>query len=452
MSNELKHIGLLGILAVVAIGVLGMYQGSLLPGNTNPSSGIYSLDLLKAQQEGNIARGDDEQRSLYTLARIYYISGDTDKALDTIAQYKEQYPDEKRIHYVAGLAHAYAGNFTRAGEEFQAFIDSGLATWPGYLDFAWVKFQQGSFDTASELLEEAVAQFGDNTWLNTSRGAVALAQGDTETAITYLEIARTQVAELTEEEWKENYSLNNPNNFSEEIAQMQTVIETNLAYAMGDDTPENIRDAIRAPFAGTSPLGVSGGIAVSACGDSCGTIQCISAANICGSVSTGTQSTCGGGCSASVPANPSGSCSVATACGVDATGYNGCNGQCNIVSYPFCTTTQNPDGDGAIEWITVGGGDGSGIGVTDVTCEIFASPTLVSEGASTVVRWISTETVSASISSSAGGTDSWSGTIGEQLTPPITQQTTFTLTCEGYDESTVTDSITVNVVPEWQEF
>jgi len=185
----------------------------------------------------------------------------------------------------------------------------------------------------------------------------------------------------------------------------------------------------------------------------CTTFSCISAANICGDISTGTQNSCTGICSAGVPANPSGSCSVATECGVNATGFNGCSGGCNITRYPFCTTVQNPDGDGEIEWITIGGdgnGDGSGYGATDILAEIFANPILVAQGTPTVIRWLSIETDSCEVSAPNG--DSWTGTTGEELTSDIEEEITYTLTCEGYEGTTFVDSVKVRVVPEWQEF
>lgn len=187
-------------------------------------------------------------------------------------------------------------------------------------------------------------------------------------------------------------------------------------------------------------------------GPICTTSQCISAANVCGDVSIGTHNSCTNACSASVPANPSGSCSLATACGVNATGFNGCSGQCNITQYPFCKTTQNPDGDGEIEWITLddGSGDGSGLGVTDVFAQIFAKPNIVAPGASTVIRWLSVETENCDVIGENG--DLFSGIRGEEVTGAILQETVYTLSCEGFDGSTVTDSVRVRVVPNWEEF
>jgi len=186
---------------------------------------------------------------------------------------------------------------------------------------------------------------------------------------------------------------------------------------------------------------------------SCSSYSCISAANICGDVNTGTQSSCGGGCSASVPANPSGTCEVTTLCGVNATGFNGCSGSCNITRYPFCKTVANPYGDGEIEWVTIGNGDGNGnggYGVTDIAAEIFARPILVVQGSQTIIRWLSTETESCTVTAPNG--DSWTGTEGEELSGDIEEETPYTLTCIGYDDSTVVDTVVVRVAPDWQEF
>ena len=420
------------------------------------SGAYYDVRRAASLLERTSVEDPASKDALFTLARIYYITGDTDKSLAAIAQYKELFPDEKRIYYVSGLANAYAGNLRAAEEEFKTFIASGLSRWPGYLDLAWVYFKQGNLNDAADTLDSAIARFGDNAWLNTSRGAVALAQEDRDEALAYLLRAREQVEKLTEDEWRANYSLNDPNRAREGIEKLRTVIETNIAYAQGDTLPADAADALSASFASASPLGVAKGLAVSACGDSCGTESCISAANICGDVNVGTRSTCSESsntCSASVPPNPSGTCSVATECGVNATGYIGCNGQCNITRYPFCKTVNNTIDESNIEWITVGnvGSGGGEVGVTDITCDIVASPTLVVPNGRTVIRWLSTETVSGAITSSSNG-DNWSGLRGEEVTSELTEETTYTLTCEGYDGTVITDSVTVDIVPQWQEF
>lgn len=443
------YIALLVAIVLVAGAWLG---GASMESGMTTGSG-YDLTQMQADFETALLNDPSDEQSLYTLARIYYISGQYDRSLAAIAAYEELYPDNERIHYVAGLAHTYAGDLDAAKEAFTAFIDSGLATWPGYLDLASVYFQQGEFDEAESVLVDAVNMFGENAWLNTSRGAVALAQGENEDARIFLSQARTQAQDITLAQWRENYSLNDPSKFESEIAQMKAVIEANLALANDSTTPAKVlAHALHAPFAHVSPAGVSTGFTVSACGDSCINTNCISAANICGQVSTGTQDSCGGNvCSATVPPNPAGTCTVATPCG-NAEGFVGCNGGCNITRYPVCLSTTNPGGTGEVTWIVLGDGpDGSGIGVTDIAAEITVFPALVNPGGQTVVRWVSTETVECTVTGENG--DQWTGPVaGEQISGPITQETDYLLSCEGYDGSTVTDVATVRIVPVWQEF
>ncbi len=452
MTNT-KDIGvivvLLFVIGFIAVDFSGKVSSSVVE-NTDVSE-PYSLEGLATEYEDRLALDENDKDALFSLARIYYIGNQTEKSLTAIAQYKERYPEEKRIYYISGLANAYGGNLRVAELEFLEFIDSGLSRWPGYLDLAWVYFQQGEFDQSQEKLDIALENFGSNMWLNTSRGAVALAQGENEESLRYLYRAQEQAKTVTVEEWRENYSLNDPAEFENEIDRMRAVIETNITYAQGGQTPSNIAEVLNATFASASPLGVSKGLAVSACGGSNVITSCVSAANICGQVNTGTQNSgTGNVCSATVPANPSGQISIPTACGVDAVGFLGCNGQYNITNYPFCTTTENPKGDGEVTWVTITDNSGNGIGVSGIFSDIFAVPALVSSGNSTVIRWLSTETASCTVTSTNG--DTWSGTIGEEVTTAITGETTYTVTCEGYDQSSISDSVIVDIVPNWEEF
>jgi len=175
MTNT-KDIGvivvLLFVIGFIAVDFSGKVSSSVVE-NTDVSE-PYSLEGLATEYEDRLALDENDKDALFSLARIYYIGNQTEKSLTAIAQYKERYPEEKRIYYISGLANAYGGNLRVAELEFLEFIDSGLSRWPGYLDLAWVYFQQGEFDQSQEKLDIALENFGSNMWLNTSRGAVAL--------------------------------------------------------------------------------------------------------------------------------------------------------------------------------------------------------------------------------------------------------------------------------------
>jgi len=452
------------LLAVVLIGMTYSYvsttpvsaEESIKKAESHLTADNYNLKAAVGEYQEALKADSQNKLALYGLARGHYILEDFDASFRAIAAYRDAYPEDARIDYIAGLANAYAGYLDASEASFNAFIASGLATWPAHLDLSWVHFKKGEFTDAQSQLEFAIDTYGANAWLLTALGAVEVALGENEAAQETLAQAKEHIAQISYEDWRANYTMNDPGEVEKEIAQMMEVADFNLALARGEGeeiSQTEILALLSVPFADSSHEGINKGLIVSACGNSCTTAQCISAANICGQVNTGTQSSCGGGCSAGVPANPSGSCSVATECGVNATGFNGCSGGCNITRYPFCTTVQNPDGDGEIEWITIGD-DGSGnsnLGATDVSVEIFAVPALVAQGTSTVVRWLSTETDSCEITTFQN-IDNWTGVIGEEISSEIVEETTYTITCEGYDGTTVTDSATVDIVPEWEEF
>lgn len=91
-----------------------------------------------------------------------------------------------------------------------------------------------------------------------------------------------------------------------------------------------------------------------------------------------------------------------------------------------------------------------GVGPGDVAADISVMPTFTRSGGVTFVRWLSTEAHSCTLTGTNG--DTWSALWGEEETSPITQETDYTLSCQGFDGSTVTDTATVRITPEWEEF
>lgn len=398
----------------------------------NAILGSYNIEEAKRSFEQVLIADPKHELALYNLARIYYIVNDYNKSLDAIAQYKSLYPEKKRIHYVAGLANAYAGNLSQAETEFRAFVASEEATsWPGYLDLAWILFQQGKQEEALTILTQAVGVFGeDNAWLNTSLGGVYVSLGQNEEAIEALTRAEDAYANITLEEWKVNFSFNDPAQLEKEMSLMGDVIAYNLKLARGERVDTTEAELLSIPFADPSPAGFAKGIVVSACGESCPHTTC-TPTNVCGVSNVGTYITCLASCSVSAPADPSGSCTVVSPCGT-LTGSIGCNGQCNLSSY--CGTNPGGDGDPA-----------------DIGADIIVSPALVQPGDTVVVTWSSTEMATCSITSNRNS-DVWSTILGQQTSSPITQETTYSLSCTAFDDSVLTDSATVNLVPDFQEF
>ena len=440
LDANTKLVGILG-LTLIAVLLLsgGGQKGTVEQHLAEARDAIivdYNIDTARTAYERVLGLDATNDMALFNLARIYYITNDYGKALAAIEKYKDLYPEKKRIHYIAGLTNAYAGNLPQAQHEFELFLDSGLSSWPGYLDLAWVMFQRGNIEDARDTLEVAIGLFGeDNAWLNTSLGAAYVALGEGEKAEEVLLRAHDAYQVLTLDEWKENFSFNDPAQLESEMAQMGDVIAYNLALARGE-TVGATAELLSVPFADPSPKGWGSGLAVSACGESCPHTTC-TPTNVCGESNVGEYVTCIDSCSVSAPADPSGTCEVVTPCGT-LSGYNGCNGQCNLTSYCSSDGTE----------VTL---EDENFDPSDISANLIVSPTFVQPGETVTVLWVSSEMASCSVTSNRNS-DAWATVVGSQTSSQITEETTYSLTCTAFDDTVVTDSATVNLVPDFQEF
>jgi len=172
--------------------------------------------------------------------------------------------------------------------------------------------------------------------------------------------------------------------------------------------------------------------------------------NVCKFVVPGTFRTCSDGSVTScvpnntsntiVPLNLGESCpAYSKKCDKVVDGFIGCNGVCNPYYNPDCIV------DPPCEELGTCPQPG------DITVDISAIPSLVTQGSKTVVSWNSTETDSCKVTNSAN-TNRWNGRTGEKNSSEIEGKTTYTLSCIGYDGSTISTSTAVRIVPKWQEF
>ena len=99
------------------------------------------------------------------------------------------------------------------------------------------------------------------------------------------------------------------------------------------------------------------------------------------------------------------------------------------------------------------GGQGTvNITVIDPTLSITATPSLLQSGSTSEIVWTTTYTNSCSVSEdNSNFIDSWSGISGTQTTSIIEEQTVYVLACQT-DGGPVSESVTVRLVPVFQEF
>jgi hypothetical protein len=116
-------------------------------------------------------------------------------------------------------------------------------------------------------------------------------------------------------------------------------------------------------------------------------------------------------------------------------------------------STLNPfDGEesGIIDYSSGDGGDGAYI-PPEPSLNISARPLLVRENQTTTITWTADNVESCTVRG-GNGDGPWYDESGSYDTSPIHGETTYTLTCEADDGSTPTDSVTVRIIPTWQEF
>lgn len=86
---------------------------------------------------------------------------------------------------------------------------------------------------------------------------------------------------------------------------------------------------------------------------------------------------------------------------------------------------------------------------------ITAVPSLVHAGETSLISWTTEDTITCTVTeNNAGINDSWTGLSGSKTSSALTQQTKYTLTCQGQLGATppsFNDSVTVNIVPIFEE-
>lgn len=124
------------------------------------------------------------------------------------------------------------------------------------------------------------------------------------------------------------------------------------------------------------------------------------------------------------------------------TGYTGTPPNCSRTECP-ANRTPVTDSTGAI---TACVADEVGL-----RASIEARPSIVLPDGTVQIVWSSADALYCSVSAD-NNTDVWSTTAGSKTSSPITRKTTYTVTCTDISLQKITDTATVYVVPNWQEF
>ena len=193
--------------------------------------GAYDLALAKRHYTRALEIDEKALEPLYQLARIDFLRGDFAFALKKADRIAAAYPDFKRLHYLRGLIHGYAGNLEKAEADFLAFLEWDPQSWAGHNDLAWVYFKKGDFANVERAAHVGLKSDPNNPWLLTSLGVALLNQGRKTEAREALGQAAAAAGALTEDDWRHSYPGNAPQWAASGIAKMREAIDSNLRLA-----------------------------------------------------------------------------------------------------------------------------------------------------------------------------------------------------------------------------
>jgi len=204
-------------------------------GNYHFNGGAYDLEVAERAYRKALRIDPAIQWGNYQLARVYFVRGEYDQALDAINRELEAWPENFRALYVRGLISGYRGDLVQTERDFSRFIQYVPREWAGYNDLAWALAKQGKHEEAKRAVESALREIEDaaeNPWLWNSLGGARLNLGEYPEAEQAFRQARDAASSLTISAWAATYPGNDPAQGRDGIAVFTSAINRNLRKAI----------------------------------------------------------------------------------------------------------------------------------------------------------------------------------------------------------------------------
>ena len=130
-------------------------EGAVRPGEAKKWKWIFAIILLMTYSALTIHRSRDWRTSVSLLQATLRTA-----------------PDSAKMHYALGLQYARAGEFTKAGSEFQRCVDIDPEHFEGWRDLGRLALQDGRWAEAIRHYEKALALRQDPAVLSEYRFAL----------------------------------------------------------------------------------------------------------------------------------------------------------------------------------------------------------------------------------------------------------------------------------------
>lgn len=215
---------------------LAMQLGSYYFGGTIGKS-EYDLDKAERAYRRAVAVNPGILWGHYQIARILFVKGDHNAALEEINKELEANPENLRSLYARGLVYGYrnsSGDLEKAEADFRRFTLWAPKEWAGYNDLAWILSKNQRFSEAAAAIEQALREIPEgkkNPWLWNALGVAELNLKNYREAEVAFRNAQALAEKITPAEWRSAYPGNNPAAAAEGIAAFRRAISGNLNRA-----------------------------------------------------------------------------------------------------------------------------------------------------------------------------------------------------------------------------
>jgi len=200
-------------------------------GNYYFNGGAYDLDKAEFAYRAAVFLEPKILWGHYQLARIYFVKGDKENALEEINKELAANPYNLRSLYVRGLIYGYWPDLPKAEEDFRRFTKWAPKEWAGYNDLAWILAKEGKYEEVEKTIQtalEEVPQADKNPWLLNSLGVAQLNLKKYGDAKKTFETTQILAKNLTLTEWSRAYPGNNSVETANGLKAFRRAVDFNL--------------------------------------------------------------------------------------------------------------------------------------------------------------------------------------------------------------------------------